>query len=213
MHRRRCQEIATGRAEAIPHLEKAGALDALGVAQLKTGQLAEALGNLRAALAQRPGDPDLMYYLGRAAGLLSKQTFDALQSSQPDSARAHQILAETYAVLRNIPGAEKEYREAIRLQPAVPGVHLELGELYVAASQWDKAEAELRIETRLQPGDAEAAFQLGNALLQEGKIKEARVELDRSNSLGPGMPETLYSLGKAASLDGHKPTAEKAWLS
>jgi tetratricopeptide (TPR) repeat protein len=199
-------------AEAIPHLEKVQALDALGVAQLRTGKLAEAIGNLQAALAQRPRDPDLMYYLGRATGLLSKQTFDALRASQPDSARAHQILAETYSVLRNIPGAEKEYREAIRLRPATPGLHLELGELYVAASQWDKAEAEFRAETILQPGEAEAAFQLGSALLKEGRIKDARLELDRANGLAPGMPETLYSLGKAASLDGDKPAAEKAWL-
>jgi tetratricopeptide (TPR) repeat protein len=199
-------------ADAIPYLEKVQAFDALGLAQLKTGRVAEAIGNLEAALAKRPGDPDLMYYLGRATGLLSKQTFDALRASQPDSARSHQILAETYSVLRNIPGAEKEYREAIRLRPATPGLHLELGELYVAASQWDKAEAEFRAESRLQPGDAEAAYQLGNALLQEGKIKEARPELDRANGLAPGMPETLYSLGKAASLDGDKAAAEKAWL-
>jgi tetratricopeptide (TPR) repeat protein len=199
-------------AEAIPYLEKVKALDSLGVAQLKTGKLAEAIGNLQTAVAQRPGDPDLLYYLGRAAGLLSKQTFDALQASQPDSARAHQILAETYSVLRNIPGAEKEFREAIRLRPATPGLHLELGELYVAASQWDKAEAEFRAETRLQPGDAEAAFQLGSALLKQGKIKDAHLELNRANSLAPGMPETLYSLGKAASLDGDKAAAEKAWL-
>jgi tetratricopeptide (TPR) repeat protein len=199
-------------AEAIPHLEKVQALDALALAQLKTGKLAEAIGNLRTALAQRPGDPDLMYYLGRAAGLLSQQTFDALRASQPDSARAHQVLAETYSVLRNIPGAEKEYREAIRLRPATPGLHLELGELYVAASQWDKAEAEFRVEARRQPGDAEAAFQLGSALLREGRIKDARLELDRANGLAPGMPETLYSLGKAASLDGDKSAAEKAWL-
>jgi tetratricopeptide (TPR) repeat protein len=198
--------------EAIPHLEKVQALDALGLAQLKTGKLAEAIGNLQAALAQRPGDPDLLYYLGRAAGLLSKQTFDALRVSQPDSARAHQILGETYSVLRNIPGAEQEFREAIRLRPATPGLHLELGELYVAASQWDKAEAEFRAETRLQPGDAETAFQLGSALLREGRIKDARLELERANGLAPGMPETLYSLGKAASLDGDKPGAEKAWL-
>jgi tetratricopeptide (TPR) repeat protein len=199
-------------AEAIPHLEKVQALDALAVAQLKTGKLAEAIVNLRTALARRPGDPDLMYYLGRAAGLLSKQTFDALRAGQPDSARAHQILAETYSVLRNVPGAEKEYREAIRLRPATPGLHLELGELYVTASQWDKAEAEFRVETRLQPGDAEAAFQLGSALLREGRIKDARAELDRANGLAPGMPETLYSLGKAASLDHDKSAAEQAWL-
>ncbi len=199
-------------AESIPYLEKVQALDALGVAQLRSGKLVEAMSNLLAALAKRPGDPDLMYYLGRASGMLSKQTFDALQSSQPNSARAHQILAETYTVLKNIPAAEKEYQEAIRLRPATPGLHLGLGELYVAASQWDKAETEFRAESKLQPGDAESAFRLGDALLREGKIKEARAALDRAGRLGPDMPETLYSLGKAASLDGDKAAAEKAWL-
>jgi tetratricopeptide (TPR) repeat protein len=199
-------------AEAIPHLEKAQALDALGVAQLKAGKFPEAIGNLQAALAKRPGDPDLLYYLGRASGLMSQQMFETLRRTQPDSARAHQILGETYAVLRNIPGAEKEFREAIRLRPPTPGVHLELGELYAAVSQWDKAEAEFRAETKLQPGDSEAALRLGSALLQAGKVKDARAELARADRLGPGVAETLYSLGKAASLDGDKAAAEKAWL-
>lgn len=199
-------------AEAIPHLEKTQTLDALGVAQLKTGKLPEAIGNLQAALAKRPQDPDLLYYMGRATGLLSRQTFDTLQSSHPGSARAHQILAETYAVLKNIPGAEKEYRETLRLKPNTPGVHLELGELYAATTQWEKAEAEFLAESRLQPGDAEAAFRLGDALLQQGKVKPARLQLERANRLAPGMPETLYAFGKAASLDGDNAAAETAWL-
>jgi tetratricopeptide (TPR) repeat protein len=138
--------------------------------------------------------------------------FDQLQAAQPDSARAHQVLAETYSVLKNIPGAEKEYREAIRLKPNTPGVHLELAEMYASAAQWEKAEAEFLAESKLQPGDAEAAYGLGNALLQQGRIREARSELERANRLAPGMPETLYALGKAASLAGDKAAAEKSWL-
>ena len=93
---------------------------------------------------KRPDDVDLMYYLGRASGLLSRQTFEQLRAADPQSARAHQVLGETYAVLHNTAGAEKEYREALRLRPGTPGVHLELGELYLAGSQLDKAEAEFR---------------------------------------------------------------------
>jgi tetratricopeptide (TPR) repeat protein len=205
--------LAAGYAsEAIPHLEKVQALDGLGVAQLKIGRFAEATATLQAALAQRPGDVDLMYYLGRASGLLSRQTFEQLRATDPQSARAHQILGETYAVLHNTAAAEQEYREALRLRPATPGVHLELGELYASNSQWDKAEKEFRAESGLQPGDAQAAFQLGNALLQQGKIKEARRELERAGALAPGMADLLYTLGKAASLDGDKVAAEKAWL-
>src|SRR5260370_40311456 len=59
-------------AEAIPHLSRVGAQDALGIAQLETGQLNEAVSTLGSALAKRPNDPDLQYYLGHASGLLSK---------------------------------------------------------------------------------------------------------------------------------------------
>jgi tetratricopeptide (TPR) repeat protein len=199
-------------AEAIPHLQRVGAQDALGIAQIETGQLTEAVSSFTAALAQRPGDPDLLYYLGHASGLLSKNAIDNLLATHPDSARAHQALAENYFVLRQMPQAEKEYLEALRLRPELPGLHLELGQVYANSAQWPKAEAEFRAECKLRPGDAEAAYRLGAALLQQGRAHEALPELKRSNELKPEMPETLYSLGKAASLDGDAATAEQSWL-
>ncbi len=198
-------------AEAIPHLERVHALEALGIAQIETGQLPAAVANLNAALAKRPNDPDLLYYLGRASGLLSKQSIDTLQAGYPDSARAHQAMAENYYVLRQMSEAEKEYREALKQRPDIPGLHLELGQVYAGAAQWAKAEYEFRSEAKLQPGNAEAAYRLGAALLQQGNVHEARAELERSDRLKPEMPETLYSMGKAASLDGDQLLAEKSW--
>jgi tetratricopeptide (TPR) repeat protein len=198
-------------AEAIPHLQRVDDKTGLGIAQIQTGQLPEAVANLQAALAARPNDPDLLYYLGRASGLLSKQSIDTLLAAYPDSARAHQALAENYFVLRQMPEAEKEYREALRLRPDAPEIHLELGEVYAGAFQWAKAEEEFRTQAKLQPGNAEAAYRLGTALLEQGKAHEARAELARANKLMPDMPETLYSLGKAASLEGDTAAAEKEW--
>ena len=198
-------------AEAIPHLERAGAQDALGIAQIEVGQLNEAVRNFSAALAKRPDDPDLQYYLGHASGLLSKASIDALLATHPESARAHQALAENYFVLRQMPQAEKEYLEALRLRPDLPGAHLELGQVYANSTQWSKAEAEFRAEAKFRPGSAEAAYRLGAALLQEGKSHDALVELKRANDLKPEMPETLYSLGKAAALLGDNATAERSW--
>jgi tetratricopeptide (TPR) repeat protein len=198
-------------AEAIPHLEKIQEQTALGIAQIGTGQLQQAVENLQAALAKHPNDPDLLYYLGRASGLLSKQSIDTLLAAYPDSARAHQALAENYFVLRQMPQAEKEFREALRLRLGTPELHLELGLVYAGSSQWAKAEEEFRAQGKLQPGNAEAAYRLGTALLQQGKAKEARAELERANRLLPDMPETLYSLGKAAALGADLPAAEKAW--
>src|SRR5271167_2543028 len=198
-------------AEAIPHLEKAHDEDTLGIALLDAGRLPEALTVLQKAVARNPDDPDLLYYFGRASGLLSKQAFDTLEAHFPDSARAHQMMAQNYAVLRELPSAEREFNEALRLRPQTAGLHLELGYLYARAQQWDKAEEQFRLETELQPGSAFAAYRLGESLLQLGKFHEARKALAHSNELKPDMPETLYQLGKAESLDNDNAAAQKSW--
>ncbi len=204
--------LAQGYAEeAIPHLDRVHALEALGIAQIETGRYEAAVANLSAALANHPGNQDLLYYLGRAGGLLSKRSIDTLISAYPDSARAHQAMGENYYVVRQFPQAEKEYAAALQQRPELPGLHLELGLVYAGAAEWPKAEEAFRLEAKLQPGSAEAAYRLGTALLQQGKGQEARVELQRSDHLLPNMPETLYSLGKAASLEGDSALAEKSW--
>jgi len=197
--------------EAIPHLEQAPDKTALGIAEIQAGQLAQAVANLQSALAAHPNDPDVLYYLGRASGLLAKQSIDTLLAAYPDSPRAHQAMAENYYVLRRMQDAEKEYRDALRLRPGLPEAHLALGEVYAGAFKWEKAEEQFRLQTKLQPGNAEAAYRLGEALLEQGKAHEARAELLRSDRLMQDMPETLYALGKAASLDGDAAAAEKAW--
>jgi tetratricopeptide (TPR) repeat protein len=197
--------------EAIAHLQLSPDKTALGIAQIQTGQLPEAVGNLEAALAAHPNDPDILYYLGRASGLLAKQSIDTLLAAYPDSARSHQAMAENYFVLRRMPDAEKEYVEALRMRPGLPEAHLALGEVYAGAFEWAKAEEQFRLQVKLQPGNAEAAYRLGEALLEQGQAHAARAELLRADRLLPEMPETLYSLGKAASLEGDAAAAEKAW--
>jgi tetratricopeptide (TPR) repeat protein len=204
--------LAQGYAEeSIPHLERAHAVAALGIAQMETGRLEAAVTNFSAAVAEQPGDPDLLYYLGRASGLLSKRSIDALVTLYPDSPRAHQAMGANYFVLRQMPQAEKEYLAALQQRPELPGLHFELGMVYTGAADFTKAEEAFRYETKLRPGSAEAAYRLGVTLLQEGKGKEARAELERADRLQPDMPETLYSLGKAASLEGNSALAEKSW--
>jgi tetratricopeptide (TPR) repeat protein len=199
-------------AEAVPHLEKGGDESALGIALLEAGRLPEAVAVLQKALAKSPDDPDLLYYYGRAAGLLSKDVFDTLESRFPDSARAHQMMAEDYAALREVPSAEREFNEALRLRPQTAGLHMDFGYLYARAQQWDKAEEQFRLEAELQPGNAEAMYRLGEAEMQLGQFHEARVALSRSDQLKHDMPETLYLLGKAANLDGDDALAQKSWL-
>ena len=193
--------------EALPQFQAANSREGLGIAQLEMGDLADAVNNLEAALAAHPDSPDLLYYFGRATGLLSRQINDKLLSSYPASVRAYQSLAESYSALHQAKQAEDAYQKAIKLRPDLPGLHLALGEVYAQAAEWDKAEEEFRAEAKLRPGSAETAFQLGSALLQNGRLDQAREQLVLANKLQPGMPETLYALGKAASMQGDNAVA------
>jgi tetratricopeptide (TPR) repeat protein len=196
-------------AEAIPHLTAAHDFGALGIAQLQNGQPDEAVENLRRALNKNPGDPDLLFYLGKASSALSEQSLDNLLSTYPDSPRAHQALGENYYTLKMYGQAAKEFNEALSLRPDLPGLRLELGQLYADSSDWDKAEEQFRAEAALEPGNAEVAYRLGDALLQQGKMNEAAAELKRSDDLRPNMSETLYCLGKATAVS-NPVAAEKA---
>ena len=184
-------------AEAIPHLESAHDPGALGIAELENDEPAKAMVNLQSALESDPDNPDLLFYVSRAATALGSQSTDKLLAAFPSSARAHQTRGQGYYQRKMIPEAVKEYEQAIAVRHDLPGLHLELGEIYAARAEWSKAEEQFRAETKLQPGSAESAFRLGDALMQEGKMKEAADELRRSDSLHPNMPETLYAMGRA----------------
>ena len=197
--------------EAVTQFEAARDQAGLGIAQLSAGDLPAAVTNLQAAVKARYDDPDLVYYLARASGLLSKQLYDALLSSQPGSPRANQALADNYAAVRQAQAAEDHYLAALKARPSLPGVYLSLGQVYADAGQWKQAEDAFRAETKLQPGNAEAAYRLGSALLHDGNPQEASVELLRADHLQPDMAETLFALGKAEASQNHYAEAEKAW--
>ncbi len=196
-------------AASIPHLERAQSDDLLGVALLECNRPREALDRLESALLKRPDDPDLLYYLGQAHGRLSKQVFDRLQGTSPNSPRAHQMTGEAMAAAGNRTSAEQHFRAALAGRQDLRGVHHALGELYLESGDYEKAETEFRAEQQLAPGSAVTAYKLGSVLLNRGRVTEAISQLERANELQPGMPETLLELGKASNASGDPNAAAK----
>jgi len=183
--------------EAIPHLRRVNAQEALGIAQIDTGQYEEAVANLNAALVKRPGDPDVLYYLGRASGLLPNAR-STLSSAHTPTPRAPTRRWERITLCCG--KCRKQRRNSAKRCVSVRkflGCIWKLGLVYAGAARWDKAEEEFRTETKIAAGQRRGRLRLGAALLQEGKAHEARQELARADQLKPDMPETLYSLGKA----------------
>jgi tetratricopeptide (TPR) repeat protein len=198
--------------DAIPYLRKAQAYDLLGRALLEEHQTTEAVQALLEAVRKQPDDSELLFYLGKAASLLTNKAFSGLMSLDPESPWAHQLKAESNVALGQKEAAEHEYRTALKMNAALRGVHLAIGMLKMDAGDLSSAETEFRAETQLRPGDAEAAWRLGSVLLQKGNTRLALAELKRSNSLRPHMIETLFDLGKASGLENETAEAEKAWL-
>ena len=196
-------------AEAVPHLEKAQAHDLLGVALLESGRPRDAVEHLEAALLKRPGDPDLLYYLGQAHARLSADAFETIRRNHSQSARAEELLGEQMQSRGDSQAAEQHFRAALVARPDLRGVHYALGELYVASGDYERAEIEFRAETHIAPGSAAAAYKLGSALLNRGRVADAISELKRSDALQPGMPETLLELGRAYNTAGQSAAAEK----
>jgi len=195
--------------DSIPHLEQAQLNGLLGVALLEAGRERDAMDHLEAALQKRPDDPDLLYYLSQAHGRLSKQAFDRLKETNPESPRVLEILGEAMAAAGNREAAEKNFRAALAARPDLRGIHYSLGEIFLEIGDYENAETEFRAEARLAPGSAAAAYKLGSVLLNRGRVAEAITELRRSDALRPGMPETLLELGKAMSAAGELSAARK----
>jgi tetratricopeptide (TPR) repeat protein len=255
-------------AEALPHLEKVRTPELLGLAYLETGRLGSAIMALQAALERQPGDPDLLYFFGRATGLAAKRISDQLKGVksppplQPeaaapggkdavqevvrlqtalaaspndpalltgfrraaelasrqvfdkipaDSGRAHQVSAERLADSGRLPEAEKEYMEAVRLQPYASGVHLALGDILAAEDKGPAAIAQYRAEADLRPLSAETLYRLGYTLLRQGQAQAARAALQRADELQPNTQATLLELGRASLAADDAAQAEQSW--
>lgn len=194
---------------AIPSLEKAKSDDLLGVAFLEVGRSREAVEHLESALLKRPDDPDLLYYLSVGHGRLSKEVFDRIRQTSPNSARVSQMLGEAMEASGQRDAAEKHFRAALASRSDLRGLHHALGELYLASADYERAEFEFRSESKLAPGSAATAYKLGSVLLNRGKVAEAVNELRRANQLQPDMPETLMELGRALNASGNAAEAAK----
>lgn len=101
-----------------------------GVCTLQSDQPAEAVVNLKTALAKSPDDPDLIYYLSRASAALSSESNEKLLAELPQTALMCDLEWNRFGRIPWASGAwpelllrkmfseaENEYEKAINLRP------------------------------------------------------------------------------------------------
>lgn len=145
----------------------------LATAQEMSGDYHAEVATLREALSQQPRNVDLLYLLGHAYERLGRDEANRLQKVAPGSARAEQLLAESYATSNAWSMAMIRFQNALAASPKTPGLHVEMGEVLMRAGRVKHAAMEFDEELRLDPGNLRAIIRRGEAKLILGDIDGA----------------------------------------
>lgn len=167
------------------------------VANFNRGAFEATEHDLQVLLAKNPNDLKARYLLGRTYGNLSLSTLAQLLAAAPDSYRAHQLQAQTYAYRDEVDKALAEYRIVEQQHPELPGLHFAVGELFWKNRDAGQAKAEFQKELRLNPDHAEANAELGTILVSEHEPATAISYLEKALRLKPDLTIVHEQLGKA----------------
>jgi tetratricopeptide (TPR) repeat protein len=94
--------------------------------------------------------------------------------------------------LKDLPSAEREYREAIRIDPNRPHFHYSLGGTLRNLGKLDEAGAAYREAIRLKPDFAEAHCNFGDMLQKRGEYAAALELIRKGHELGTKQPGWRY---------------------
>ena len=118
-----------------------------------------------------PADPEVLYVAYRVYTDLAGESLLDLSVAAPDSAQFHQAMAHELIHANDNAGAISNMREALKINPNLPGGHFELAEiLHNSAHPEENAEARQEYERALaqQPSDPATLTRLGDALGEAG---------------------------------------------
>jgi tetratricopeptide (TPR) repeat protein len=156
-------------------------------------------------LRTNPADPTLLYISYRIHSQMAASDLLALGLAAPDSAQTHQAIAHELQRDRDLGGTIANLRQALALDPSLPGAHFELAEaLHASDDQRLRAEAEsqykLAVETN--PSDPKAAERLGDVEMERGDKEDAAAQYRRALKLQPGMADAAIGLANVLSEQG-----------
>lgn len=146
-----------------------------------------------------PDDAEVLYAAYRTYSDLAGESMLILTLVAPDSAQMHQLMAHEETKQGNTNGAIAHYRNAIQINPHLPGVHFELAELLhtsLDANIKKEAEREYRAALAANPRDEKTECRLAEIDTQKGDIAQAYQEYSRAVELEPADANAKLGLAK-----------------
>lgn len=165
----------------------------------QTGDLEQAAAVLVQLKKAAPDNPEVLYAAYRTYSDLSGEARLGLSLAAPNSAQMHQLLAHEELKEGNTNSAIAQYRQAIAIDPRLPGVHYELAELLnTAADPALKKEAieEYGVALQQNPGDEKVIYSLAEIAARQGDTQQAYRYYSKAVELQPSDADAKLGLAK-----------------
>lgn len=147
----------------------------------------------------RPEDPAILFAAHRIYSEQADEAMLGVSMLAPNSAWMHQLMAHEMVRQSDSKGAIAHLREALQLNPNVPGLHFELAEVLASSTAvQDQGEARKEYEAAIaqNPQDEKSECRLGEMALKDSDVKGAFTHYSRALELQPGDPEANLGLGR-----------------
>jgi tetratricopeptide (TPR) repeat protein len=178
------------------HTTDVGAMVLAARAQIARDNYDAAYDLLRKALTVDGRNPDVLYFLGIVSGELATRAFDRLGKMAPDSARVHQLLAQSLRLQDKPVEAAAEYELALKANPDLLEVLLEFAELRREESNCDDAKALYERAERVR-STYDGAFGLGVCLARQFDHAQAVEQFRLALKLDPQSASAYFELGSS----------------
>ena len=157
----------------------------------KHEQLIELVGH------KKSEDPETIYLTALSYREAALSHLKKMVKLDPGSARAHQVLGESYMAQERFGDAVQEFEKAVDLESDDAELHYLLGTGFYKQMEFRRAAEVFERAIALDPLHAEAHLMRGDALVQTGEAEAAVSALQKSLELNPKLAEAHVLLGKA----------------
>jgi len=194
---------------AFPHIDETKLKIDVGLQLIEsytaTGELDKASALITQLLALKPTDPELLYAAYRIHSNMMAEDLLSLSLAAPDSAQLHQAIAHELQRTHDLEGTIRNLRQALALDPNLPGIHFELAEaLHASDDQRLHTEAvqQYKLAVQTNPTDPKAATRLGDIEVEMGDLDAAEKNYQKALKLQPNSPDAKIGMANVLTEKG-----------